>query len=88
MSGLGIDWAALWAAGGVWAIIAVGAVIIAIILVARWDRGNAAHSDPVMAAISKLSEKVDHLTLASEKRLTALETRLDDQQRQIDRMDR
>ncbi len=57
-------------------------------MVARWDKTSGQSSDPVMAAITRLSEKVDHLTLASEKRLTTLETRVDDQQRQIDRMDR
>lgn len=86
MEGLGIDWAALWNAGGVWAVLAVAVAIALIIYVARWDKSRPVDNQD--AAIERLSDKLDALILGTERRLTIAETRLDDHQRQLDRLDR
>jgi len=88
LEGLGIDWAALWQAGGFWAVAAVFLGIALIVLVARWDKRTGEKHDPVMDELKVLAGKMDALALNTERRLTIAETRLEDHQRQLDRLDR
>lgn len=88
MEGLGIDWAALWEAGGFLAVAVVFLGISLLILVARWDKRTGEKQDPVVAEVKALAAKVEVMALHSERRLTIAETRLDDHQRQLDRLDR
>ncbi len=88
MEGLSIDWVALWNAGGFGAVMVVCGGVALIIFAARFDRRTSEKSDPVNARLDDLISKVDALTLTMERRVTVTETRLDDHQRQLDRLDR
>lgn len=90
---LNIDWPGLYAAGGPAAILIVAVAIAGIIFAARfdWSRSRTEAKDeekPVLAALAKVNDRLDALTLVSERRLTASETRLDEHQRHLERLEK